>query len=513
MRIMIRSILAGLVVPLVAFASVAQGPPGPLTITAARNSPAHASVDPARGGPPYNDLCQDAVVHVLPPDGNVTITGDNTGATDTEDFGNPVSWEAFSTDTCSTVTVSYCGTDPVFALVYSILIVGCPDFIANVQNSGTVFCEDGNVSITYESLPAGTYHVPVLLTAGAQGPYTMTIASDVCDLPPANDICSDAAPVEIVPECSLGLVAGNNGNAVINGVPGCASTASQFQDVWYRFDSGTNTEVVIAITPGTIGDIGLEVREACGGASVFCAVGDTAWNVPVEPGMDYRVRVFSNNDFGFGGTFGICITPPTGSCDAGEVSLVGGATGITACMNGDDAFPVLQGSAYGGTLGLILTNAGDTIVSLLGSNEVDPALLFPGTYHVWGIAYDGDLMGLEAGEPLSGLSATGGCLDLTPGPVEVTIEICQGIPTTGDGKDFVVVNTPDGPCLRWLSEERTVRVDLFDGRGARIASFARMLTRGQTSPLSASGALPAGAYTVRVMSMGHAPASARALVH
>ena len=84
--------------------AMAQWPGGPLTITAAaRSHGAHTSAPSSRGGTPYNDLCQNAVVQTLPPDGSITITGDNTGATDTEDFGNPVSWEAFWMDTCATV--------------------------------------------------------------------------------------------------------------------------------------------------------------------------------------------------------------------------------------------------------------------------------------------------------------------------------------------------------------------------------------------------------------------------
>ena len=494
--------------------AIAQGPLGPLTITAARSRGAHVQALAARGGAPYNDLCQNAVVQTLPPDGSIIVTGDNTGATDTEDFGNPVSWEAFSTDTCATVTVSYCGTDPLFELVYSILIVGCPDFIANVQNSGTEYCDDGNVIITYESLPAGTYYVPVLLTAGAQGPYTMTITSDVCDTPPLNDICVNAQPLQVVQDCALGTVTGNNANAVINSAPPCAVTTSQFQDVWYQFDSGTDTSVVITLDPGTIGDIGVEVRDACAGSSVFCAVGDTSWTVEVEPGTNYRVRVFSNNDFGFGGTFGICVARPTSVCDAGTVIVPGGGTAVTACVNGDDPITLLQETAGGATLALVLTDAEDTIVSLLAGNTMDPSTLLPGEYHVWGLSYNGDLVGVTAGLPLSGLSATGNCLDVSAAPVTVTIEICEGLPAQGtQSEDFDVIATQDGPYLRWNGSARQVAVELLDSRGAVLMRKMLMVHPGQAFEMIPGEALAAGLYVVRVTREGDPPSVKRVFVH
>jgi len=487
---------------------------GPLTIAGSvRPRALSGPYAVSRGGAPYNDLCENAVVRILPPDGSVTLTGDNTGSTDTEEFGNPVSWEAFTIDTCATVTVSYCGTAPLFELVYSILIVGCPDFIANVQNNGTELCTDGNWVVTYESLPAGTYHVPVLRIAGAEGPYTMTFTSDVCDLPPLNDICVNAELLQVVQDCGLGTVAGNNANAVINGAPPCATTASQFQDVWYQFESGTNTEVVITVDPGTIGDIGVEVREACAGPSVFCAVSETSYTVAVAPGTNYRVRVFSNNDFGFGGTFGICITPPTGVCDAGTVTIADGGTAITACMNGGDPITFQQETVSSATLALVLTDAEDTIVSLLSGNVLDPTALMPGEYHVWGLSYDGDLLGLGAGLPLGGISATGSCLDLSSAPVTVTIEICAGLQETGlSGGDLTVITTGEGPYFRWNGGQQTIGLELFDARGALLVQRTFTVLPGHGLALMPMGAAAAGLYMVRVTGPGAPPLVRRVFV-
>ena len=492
--------------------AMAQIEGGPLTITASAWSRAvHAAVPSSRGGAPYNDLCQNAVVNVLLPDSSVTITGDNTGATDTEDFGNPVSWEAFAIDTCTTVTVSYCGTDPLFELVYSILIVGCPDFIANVQNNGTASCDDGNTVITYESLPAGTYYVPVLLAAGAEGPYTITIVSDVCDTPPLNDICANAEMLAVVQDCALGTVAGNNANAVINSAPPCAVTGSQFQDVWYQFDSGTDTSVIITLDPGSIGDIGVEVRDACAGTSVFCAVGDTAYTVPVQPGTNYRVRVFSNNDFGFGGTFGICVTSPPGTCEAGEVELVGGGTMITACTTGDP-FGFTHSTPGIGQQAFVLTDELDTIVWILFGNSVNPADHPPGLYHLWGFAGEGEVTGFFPGSPLNGIGGAG-CHDVSDGFVTVIIDICQGLQSTGDlDGDFTVMTTPEGPFMWWSGPGRTIDVELYDARGALLSRTSVGAHPGQVLGVTPRGAPPSGLYTLRVSGEGRSPLVKRVFV-
>lgn len=501
------------IVLLIASLSQAQVAGGPLLITrASRTRVAPPGLSVVRGGAPYNDLCQNAVIHALAPDGTILITGDNTGSTDTEDFGNPVSWEAFTIDTCSTVTVSYCGTDPLFDMVYSILIVGCPDFIANVLSSGTTDCSDGNVIITYDELAAGTYYIPVLRTAGAVGPYTLTVSSDVCDTPPVNDICANAELISVVQDCALGLVNGNNANTVINSAPPCATTSTQFQDVWYQFDSGQNSEVVITIDPGTLGDLGVEVRTACAGTSVFCAVGDTAYTVAVEPATNYRVRVFSNNDFGFGGTFGICVTVPPAGCHAGTISGPGGNE-VIACSNGGDPIPFMQSGAVGSTTWL-LTDVADTIIMVLDGPTLIPDGLEPGSYRVWAVAYAGELLGADPGLPLNGLSATGECMDLSVPPVYVVIEICQGL-TDGPvaDADLVVLQTTGGVVLRWQAEDARILVECFDPLGRTVVRRSYAVGSGQEIPMSIGGPSNSGTWVVRVVREGHAPLVKRVFVH
>ena len=64
---------------------------------------------------------------------------------------------------------------------------------------------------------------------------------------------------------------------------------------------------------GTATDLFVEVLDVCNGNSIFCDVSPQPYVVPVTPATDYVVRVFSNNDFGVGGVFTICITGDVGT--------------------------------------------------------------------------------------------------------------------------------------------------------------------------------------------------------
>jgi hypothetical protein len=157
----------------------------------------------------------------------------------------------------------------------------------------------------------------------------------------SNDACANASGLSVNAPgtCAANAVAGDNGFATQDGVePDCDATDTQFQDVWYTFNSGPNTDVMIDFTLGTIEDIVLEVYSGgCSGTTVYCDLGPTHM-VAVTADTDYTVRVSSNNDFGVGGTFTIC------------VSSLGAGTGNDLC---NDATPIAVGSSCVGTTGTV----------------------------------------------------------------------------------------------------------------------------------------------------------------
>ena len=130
---------------------------------------------------PANDQCENAVIQNLSIGGSVTFNGDNTGALDTEGFGLPQVWEAFTITDCAFLTLSYCGTTPAFENLFLNLSVGCPatDAVINAGYENTT-CADGNYTVQYEYVPAGTYYYPVLMDATATGPYSITVSAVAC---------------------------------------------------------------------------------------------------------------------------------------------------------------------------------------------------------------------------------------------------------------------------------------------------------------------------------------------
>src|SRR5690606_32490218 len=129
--------------------------------------------------------------------------------------------------------------------------------------------------------------------------------------------------------------------ATDSGPMDCDESEDGFQDVWYSFNSGMHDAVRISVEMLTIEDLVLEVIEGCSGTVLDCDITDLL-NLTVTPNTDYVVRVASNTDYGFGGTFNICasytpfIAPPTNDeCSgAANQNLAAGSsvtfTGTTA---------------------------------------------------------------------------------------------------------------------------------------------------------------------------------------
>lgn len=485
----------------------AQRPELTLTYSAAYGQARPAWVG-ERGGPPANDLCDNAVVTPVPQNGTASVSGTNIGATDTEDFGNPNVWEAFSIDTCSTVTVSYCGTSPVHTAVYSILLNACGGFVS-IANSGTSDCGDGNTIITYEDLAAGTYYVPVLLMSGvAEGPYTITFSADVCEFPPLNDACADAQPIPLVTDCALGTVPGNNAIAVQNGAdPPCASSAGVIRDVWYTFNTGNNQEVTITLDPGTATDLGLQLLDACNGSTFLCASGDVDYTFPVGMGADVLVRVFSNTELGVGGNFTICAHTVPPPCAGGSISLIGGATSTSFCLGVADTLQLLANGAGAVAYTWVLANANDTVLAILEAPSLVTDTLQEGIYHVWGISHQADLDPL-VGLPVDSATAGLGCLSLSGNRIVVEVHICEGVQGSDMGEVGPTVHGFEGGLeVRHPLGADVLRYILLDACG-------RVITRSATELNGLWGVreLRAGVYVVQWVSAARHGA-VRVVVH
>lgn len=327
------------------------------------------------GGAPANDLCGSVTAQSLVVGGSLAFTGDNTGATITGDYtpgstleglNIPSVWHAFTTTECADVAVSYCGTNPAFENVWIVLATSCPadDNLVFNTSFNDLDCGDGNITVYYTALPAGTYYLPVLTDAlaNAEGPYTIDVTATACGGAPANDECADAIalPINLPADCPGNQVLGNNAASVANqDAPDCDATTVSFQDVWYSFNSLGNTMVDIGLDAITATDLFIEVLDACGGTSIFCEIAAPPYSVAVTPNTDYIVRVFSNNEFGVGGEFGICISAAISSG-----IFTGVVTGPSVFPNpSNGAFTFSGGDLSGRSTLEVIDASGRTVLS------------------------------------------------------------------------------------------------------------------------------------------------------
>lgn len=130
-----------------------------------------------------NDVCTAVTPVSIAAGGNTTFTGDNTNAYDTEGLGLPTVWHAFTITECLDVTIDLCGTTPAFLNWAQVLFPSCPageELIAASADDQTT-CVDGNTTLFFNSLPAGTYYYPVIKDTTAEllaeGAYTVHVSA------------------------------------------------------------------------------------------------------------------------------------------------------------------------------------------------------------------------------------------------------------------------------------------------------------------------------------------------
>ncbi|MEX1132525.1 MAG: hypothetical protein WEC15_04805, partial [Flavobacteriales bacterium] len=409
----------------------------------------------ALGAPPPNNLCTEAVIVSLAGGGSEVRTGDNTGATDELGFGVGQAWEAFTTTECLDVTIAYCGTDPIHQGVFNLLAIGCP--LANFAFTGDGFieqsnCGDGNFTLTFPELPAGTYYYPILTAPGATGPYTITFSAVACTATtPANDDCGGATVLIPNPDCitSIGNVAGANAGVSLPAITCAGFTGIASDDVWYTFVA-TATAHTIVVQGSVEFDPTVDFRSGICGETTTMACSDATGRGGVEilnaAGLDigqtYYVRV---NDW-YGGlplttTFTICVLGPApGSCaaDAGTLApastttcLEEGSVDLVATPSGDANVPTGFETVFVLTQGTGLVISGTSVDPSFNVTEV-------GNYTIHTLVFDPTTLDLSIVEPgvttgfeLDALLQQGGgniCASLdVAGAAFIVLEDCSGI--------------------------------------------------------------------------------------
>ncbi|MFN9326343.1 MAG: T9SS type A sorting domain-containing protein [Flavobacteriales bacterium] len=312
---------------------------GGITPTALVNPGARPNaVDAARGDVPPNDLCTAVTAEVVVPGIPLVFTGTTTGATNAGD-AEPGSALDLGGDTvfvfhritltgCADLSVAYCGTATQPAIYQAVLAPTCPMSDDLVFFSGGNFndCPDGNATIFWTAVPAGTYYIPVRGEPATAGPYTLTINATACPLPPAYDDCATAIDLVSGATCAptpFSTLGATQSLAPIT----CADfTSSNAFDAWFSFEC-TNATQTIGVVGFNAADAVVELFSgpgcdaltslACADATFPMSATETTTEQLTQSGLTvgttYFVRVY---DYGHGSdehNFEICVTEGAGS--------------------------------------------------------------------------------------------------------------------------------------------------------------------------------------------------------
>ena len=467
--------------------------------------------------PPANDECSQVTPVALAVGASVPFSGDNTNATSTNDYApgsildgsGPAVWHAITLSECAHLSVSYCGTSPAFAMVNNVLSVNCPadNDLVFADSSNVTACVDGNYTVYFSNVAAGTYYIPVGYDVNlANGAYAMEVSATACaPVPPANDLCADAILLMVndTADCPTNAVMGDNTNATQDaGDPSCDMTMGQYLDVWYTFNSGADTLCIVSFDAGTMGDHGLVILDACGGNELACAIAPVdSIAVSTTPNTDYWLRVYSNTDRGAGGMFSLCVSgiAPVATCEGSTVETTMAEVNVTVCSDLiSDVIEFTSMSTSMEDYAYVLTTDMDEIITLLAGNSLDFNTASLGIYHVYGVSYNGNLTGITPGSPISGIGSDGDCAELSSNFVTVAVEICTGVAELANDNWSVFPNPATGSVFVVnKGADANVTMQLFDAAGRSVLHQRAQAASGGTIEVALTDVAP-GLYSLRL---------------
>ena len=203
-------------------------------------------------------------------------------------------------NTSYSVTVNGLNYDGVLA-AYTGSCSGTLTQIACSDNGiGEGFTETVNITVsTTQVITIQTYDY----FSNGSSDFTITLNCPI----PANDDCADAILLNVnnPGSCPANQILGTTYGASSSDTDACEETSP---DVYYKFNSGSSSQVTINLIAGTATDLVLNAFEAnCSSPALFCQIGtNQSYTFTVTPFTNYYVRVHSWL-VSQTGTFNICI--------------------------------------------------------------------------------------------------------------------------------------------------------------------------------------------------------------
>ncbi|MBL7981360.1 MAG: T9SS type A sorting domain-containing protein [Flavobacteriales bacterium] len=319
--------------------------------------------------PPYDQCESITSFPSVGAGGSILLSGNNFGATDSEGFGQLVSWEAFTLTSCvTTLNIDYCGSTPARTNAFVNLFVGCPQSAGFIPWTGTAgpACPNGSVNVPYANVPAGTYYIAIMNQTGASGPYGITVtAGAACPPAPDNDLCSNATPIT----CGQTL-SGTTVNATTTGAPAtlCNGLLNNTSGgVWYQVSGVCGSVTASLCTTVPTWNSKLAVYSgACGSLTCvttnddFCGtLSQATWTA--DASLTYYIYVLGVN-VSTSGTFDLALT-------CANTAVQASATAVDDCANDQFSVPVNitgLGGAASATINYSVNGTPQTPLSGLG---------------------------------------------------------------------------------------------------------------------------------------------------
>ncbi len=351
---------------------------------------------------------------------------------------------------------------------------------------------------------------------------------------PANDECASPEVLTVSADCTSPTPGDNTLATESELGPACDGTNdSLYIDVWFSFNSGTNTSVNVDLVPSDLmTDWVLVVLDVCGGAELLCSIQPAApQTVVVTANTSYVVRVYSNTQFGLPGPFTICVTgtpppppPPANDDCAGAIVLTAAADCVLTDGTTASATESQPADSCNGYLGIanddvwysFVATSTEMTVSVTGGTGFDAVVeLFEGdcgTLTEIGCADATVNAGLEE-IPQSGLTIGSSYLVRlfhygTADPTDPAFTICvtEGLGGIGigergtDARLSLFPNPTAGDLwVTWQGASGDVQIELLDMTGRTVLSQQLRLTHGQSIELAIPRKLEQGTYAVRLM--------------
>jgi hypothetical protein len=286
---------------------------------------------------PVNDNCGDVIPVLLTGDSTLTFSRNNAGATpDCPYLGPPEVWEAITINECMDVVLDFCGSTPVFHVVFGVIAASCPCGTL-IPNSGITWtdCPDFNGTVRYSALAPGTYYIPIASFGPSVGDYTLHVNGYVCPPPATNDNCADAIPIGDVNNLRF-----TTRYATFDGLGTCITSPN----IWYIYTAsctgnatasliGSNYDTKIAVYDGAscnpLGNL-LNCNDDFGGAQSVAIF-------PVVSGQQYLIEIGGSGANVGNGWLSTSCSPKPANDDCVNVTPVLLTPGTPLVINGTNA--------------------------------------------------------------------------------------------------------------------------------------------------------------------------------